>query len=30
MKQRLAALAQALRLPDIRQRIFFVMAMFAV
>jgi preprotein translocase subunit SecY len=30
MKQRLAALAQALRLPDIRQRIFFVMMMFAV
>jgi preprotein translocase subunit SecY len=30
MKQRLAALAAALRLPDIRQRIFFVMAMFAV
>ncbi len=30
MKQRLAALAAALRLPDIRQRIFFVMGMFAV
>lgn len=30
MKQRLAALATALRLPDVRQRIFFVMAMFAV
>ncbi len=30
MKQRLAALAQALRLPDIRQRIVFVMVMFAV
>lgn len=30
MKQRLAALAAAMRLPDIRQRIFFVMAMFAV
>ncbi len=30
MKQRLAALAAALRLPDLRQRIFFVMGMFAV
>lgn len=30
MKQRLAALAAAMRLPDIRQRIFFVMGMFAV
>jgi preprotein translocase subunit SecY len=30
MKARLAALAQALRLPDVRQRIFFVMMMFAV
>ncbi|MHB8996834.1 MAG: preprotein translocase subunit SecY [Armatimonadota bacterium] len=30
MKQRLAALAQAFRLPDVRQRIFFVMMMFAV
>lgn len=30
MKQRLAALAAALRLPDIRQRIFFVMIMFGV
>lgn len=30
MKQRLAALAQALRLPDVRQRIFYVMAMFVV
>lgn len=30
MKQRLAALAMALRLPDIRQRIFFVMIMFGV
>ena len=30
MKQRLAALAQAFRLPDVRQRIMFVMMMFAV
>jgi preprotein translocase subunit SecY len=30
MKERLAALATAMRLPDVRQRIFFVMAMLAV
>ncbi len=30
MKERLAALAQAMRLPDVRKRIFFVMMMFAV
>ena len=30
MKERLASLAQALRLPDVRKRILFVMYMFAV
>jgi preprotein translocase subunit SecY len=30
MKERLASLAQALRLPDVRKRIMFVMYMFAV
>ncbi len=30
MKERLAGLAQALRQPDVRKRIFFVLAMFAV
>ena len=30
MKERLANLAQALRLPDVRRRLLFVMAMFAV
>ena len=30
MKERLAALAQALKLPDVRKRILFVLGMFAV
>ncbi len=30
MKERLAALSQALKLPDVRKRIFFVMIMFTV
>jgi len=30
VKERLAGLAQAVRLPDVRKRIFFVLAMFAV